>query len=149
MQPDDILRSTEWSRKSYIQSIQLENPAVHSYRDFPGPSHRSEGQIVVEKQLLEADSKELVIHPPENTDLYAINRLDIAVDHVLGPHVRVETHAISGYMFLHWVARLNEEQVAKVMEIDGVSDRPEPYLLPSMLTNAADRGSRGRYRVAR
>lgn len=70
-----------------------------------------------------------MIYVSENPRMYAIHRLGVAVEHVLGPDVRVETHmAGDGYMFLYWFARLSEEQVAKVVGIHGVSDTWRAYL---------------------
>ena len=69
-----------------------------------------------------ADGKEYLLHSEMNARLYTVNRLDLAVRHVLGSevHVRIES-VLRGAMFLHWAAHLTDEQVAKVLTIDGVS----------------------------
>jgi len=78
----------------------------------------------------------MLIHPYSSLKLYEIQRLDVAVRHVLGLDMRVRTStAINGAMFIHWLAWLDDEQVAAVLEIDGVSlltldVKPEQQLRP-------------------
>lgn len=70
----------------------------------------------------EIATKGWLIHAEDSLRLYKIARLDIAVRHVLGPDVYVEAGAyLDGTYFVNWVARLSDAQVAKVVDIDGVS----------------------------
>lgn len=64
----------------------------------------------------------MLVHQTDGLRLYQIHRLGIAVHHVLGPEVEIETClVIDGAMFCFWHARLDEEQIKAVEEIDGVS----------------------------
>ena len=91
------------------------------------PGHNPDDSAALSLQSNDDVSKVWLFYQDESLRLYEIHRLDIAVHHVLGPTVDIETTTVlEGAMFVHWAAKVSTEQVARVIDIDGVCYFPYP-----------------------
>ena len=90
-------------------------------------------------------SKLWLFYQDDSLKLYQIHRLDVAFRHVLGPTVDIETTTVyEGKLFVHWAAKVSSEQVARVMEIDGVCALPSPIAVFVLVTGIAANTDPGR-----